>query len=116
MKYHCRNCGSTFEPGNKKENVEIYPQSWSCPMCGICDWDNKPNVVKKNSIALQKVKSFIYEQQGRFLELIGNSKKLYMLSKELEPFLKKMETSLDNYIFSLYEECQDFQKILDKLE
>jgi methionyl-tRNA synthetase len=38
IKYCCEVCGSTFEPGDKKEGVEIHPQSWPCPMCGYCDW------------------------------------------------------------------------------
>jgi O-acetyl-ADP-ribose deacetylase (regulator of RNase III)/rubredoxin len=38
MKYHCKNCGSIFEPGHKTEDVETYVQNWPCPMCGICDW------------------------------------------------------------------------------
>jgi O-acetyl-ADP-ribose deacetylase (regulator of RNase III) len=38
MKYHCKNCGSIFEPGCKTEDAETHPQSWPCPMCGICDW------------------------------------------------------------------------------
>jgi rubredoxin len=88
-KYRCKNCGSIFEPGNKIENVEINPQSWSCPMCGISDWDNKLHAVKKENIAFQKVESFIYEQQGRLLGITDDSRRRDILSEDLKPFLKK---------------------------
>jgi hypothetical protein len=73
-------------------------------------------MVEKENTALQKVKSFIDEQQGRLLEKIGDSKELDNLSGKLESFLKKMNTSIESYRSSLYEEYHDFQKILDKLE